>query len=342
MSGARLRHGAIAATLMLLAVPLVACARGGEAANPVLPPATAAVTRTTLVETRTETGSLGYGEVQPVALPGSGTITWLPPLGADVGVGEALLRVDERPVVALRGAVPVYRPLEVLEGEPLRGADVLQLHQNLSALGFGGFEFDGFYDDATAQAVAAWQRHVGLPDTGRIEPGEVVFLALPVRVAEHHGRVGEALRGGSVLGITGSERLVTVRLRVGDLWLAKIGGSVPVHVPGAGTVHGTVARVGSVVRDGAVEVTIRIEDQAALGGLTAAPVEVEFVSQARADVLVVPVSALLALAEGGYGVEVVENDSTRIVAVSTGMFAAGRVEVSGPGIAPGVMVGVPR
>jgi hypothetical protein len=58
-------------------------------------------------------------------------------------------------------------------------------------------------------------------------------------------------------------------------------------------------------------------------------------------VLTVPVAALLALAEGGYGIEVVEGTTTRIVAVETAMFADGRVEVTGRGLSEGMKVGVP-
>ena len=43
--------------------------------------------------------------------------------------------------------------------------------------------------------------------------------------------------------------------------------------------------------------------------------------------------------EGGYGVQVVEGASTRYVAVETGMFAGGKVEVRG--IDEGVTVAVP-
>jgi multidrug efflux pump subunit AcrA (membrane-fusion protein) len=87
---------------------------------------------------------------------------------------------------------------------------------------------------------------------------------------------------------------------------------------------------------------VTVADQKALGSLDAAPVDVDFVSQERKGVLAVPVAALLALPEGDYGVQVVQGATTRIVAVKTGMFAAGRVQVSGGGIAEGVAVGVPK
>ena len=61
----------------------------------------------------------------------------------------------------------------------------------------------------------------------------------------------------------------------------------------------------------------------------------------RADVLAVPVQALVALAEGGYGLEVVDGSSTRYLPVRTGLFAAGRVEVAGEGLREGLTVGMP-
>jgi hypothetical protein len=53
------------------------------------------------------------------------------------------------------------------------------------------------------------------------------------------------------------------------------------------------------------------------------------------------VAALLALAEGGYGVQVAEGDASRVLAVTTGLFADGRVEVTGTGLTEGTSVVVP-
>ena len=57
--------------------------------------------------------------------------------------------------------------------------------------------------------------------------------------------------------------------------------------------------------------------------------------------LAVPVAALLALAGGGYGVEVVEpSGHHRLVGVTTGVFAGGKVQVLGRGLEPGTKVAV--
>ena len=334
------------------------------AANPALPPATAKVTRTTLVETRTVPGTLGYGEAVPVSAAGTGTLTWIAPVDSTVKRGEPLFRLDERPVVALYGSLPVYRTLRA----GVEGTDVKQFEENLSKLGDAGFTLDGTYTAATAQATRRWQAGLGLPKTGMLQPGQVVVTPGAVRVAEHTARVGDRVGGGaSVVSYTGTTRLVTVGLVVSDRPLAMKGRPVTVRIPGQGPVTGRIARVGTVATapeqtndapgdqasntpagtsstaaDARVQVTVTIADQRALGSLDAAPVEVDFVSQARKDVLVVPVAALLALPNGGYGVQVVAGGATRIVAVRTGMFAAGRVEVSGDGIAEGVTVGVPK
>jgi hypothetical protein len=73
-------------------------------------------------------------------------------------------------------------------------------------------------------------------------------------------------------------------------------------------------------------------------------VDVSITTNSAAGVLVVPVNALVALANGGYAVEVVEASGVhQLVAVSVGLFddAAGLVEVNGAGLAVGEHVVVP-
>jgi peptidoglycan hydrolase-like protein with peptidoglycan-binding domain len=345
--------GGVAARALL---PWGSAAPAGSQAK--LPPATAAVTRMTLVETKTLPGTLGYGDPVPVAAIGDGTLTWVAAVGSTVKRGEPLFKIDERPVVALYGAVPLYRPLTV----GVAGVDVKQLEENLSALGYKGFTVDDKFSAGTAAAVRTWQTSLGLPATGAVEPGQVVYTPGPVRVAAQITRVGAPAGrgegGATVLSYTGTTRLVTVDLKVADQALAAAGGKVTVTIPGGKRVDGTITKVGTVARpegteapsgqgappaaDARITVTVDIADQQTLGTLDAAPVDIDFVSQQRERVLTVPVAALLALPDGGYGVEIVEGGTTRIVAVKPGLFAAGRVEVSGDGIAEGTKVGVPR
>ena len=324
--------------LLILAGFAAGCSGNSQPVSNPLPPATTTVAKTTLTETRSVPGTLGYGETVSITFAGRGTLTWIAPLGSAIERGDSLFRVDEQPVIVLYGTVPMYRTLDT----GIEGADVRQLQENLAELGYTGFTVNGIFNAATAAAVRAWQADMGLPETGIVEPGQVVFLPEAVRIAGHTVRVGDSIGSGPILSYTGLDRLVTVQLRIADLALAAEGREVTITVPGQGVVTGEIASIGTVIRDGAVEVTVTITDQEALGSLTAAPVDVSFVSEARTDVLVVPVSALLALAEGGYGVEVIEGDSTRVVPVRTGMFAAGRVEISGDTIAEGITVGVPR
>lgn len=76
---------------------------------------------------------------------------------------------------------------------------------------------------------------------------------------------------------------------------------------------------------------------------TGADVDVEATSKLAEDVLTVPVTALLALVEGGYAVEVVQADgTTTLVGVTTGMFSDGYVEIAGDGLSDGLRVVVPR
>jgi membrane fusion protein, multidrug efflux system len=365
--------GLIVAAVVALVVLAWASPGDEPTANPALPPATAAVTRTTLLETKTVPGTLGYGDPVAVNAPSTGTLTWIAPVGSTVRRGEPLFRVDQRPVIVLYGSLPLYRPLR----DGVRGADVRELERNLSDLGYDGLTVDATYTSATAAAVRSLQADVGLPRTGTVEPGRAVLTPSPVRIAAHAARIGDIVGGetgesdSSVLSYTGTTRRVTVQLGVADRRLAARGRRVTVKVPGRRAVRGTISRVGSVVAAQGVsseagatpdsggppaggspapagastatfEVTVAIANQRALGALDAAPADVDFVRSKREDVLAVPVAALLALPKGGFGVQVVDGGQTRIVAVKTGMFAAGLVEVSGQGIAEGVRVGVPK
>lgn len=310
------------------------------------PAATVPVTRQTLVESVSASGELGYGATTPLASTATGTVTWLPEPGTTVRRGEPLLRADETPVLLLYGALPMYRAL----AENAKGGDVEQLEKNLAALGYSGFTVDEQFSKATTTAVKRWQKDLELPETGTVEKDRVVFAPGAVRIAERLVRIG-ASATGDVVSYTGSTRSVTVSSDAAKAGWARKGTKVTVTLPDGKTVPGSVSGVAEAAAQGpegadvggsTVDISVAIADQKALGKLERGGVTVKYVAKERKDVLTVPVNALLALAEGGYGLEVVSDTGPRVVAVEVGLFAEGRVEVSGDGLQDGVLVGVPE
>jgi peptidoglycan hydrolase-like protein with peptidoglycan-binding domain len=345
------------------------------------PPATAEVVRETLIDYEEVAGELGYGEAVPLHYvgppaagvdedppnatpppsspppdPGLGLVTWLPPVDSVVARGEPLFRVDNQPVVLLLGDLPLYRTLST----GVDGPDVQQLEENLSALGYTGFTVDGSFTGYTADAVRRWQRALGVSETGTVAPGALVYAGGEVRIDAHTLRVGDAAGGaasgaasGEILTYTGTVPKVTAALPVSRQRYAAQGTEVSVALPDGGTATGTVERTDEAAEAGDAElalpggepmltVTIAFPDRDELGEQTAGTVQVRFIAQQREDVLTVPVVALVALIEGGYGVQVVDGSTTRYVAVETGMFARGRVEITSGDLAPGMAVVVPR
>jgi peptidoglycan hydrolase-like protein with peptidoglycan-binding domain len=310
--------------------------------------ATAKVTRTDLAETTEVSGTLGYGDA--VALPNrkQGVVTSLPGKGSTVSRGKVLYRVNGAPVVLLYGPLPAYRAL----APGIEGADVAQFERNLAALGYSGFTVDDEYSAKTATAVKEWQEDLGVAETGTVDPADISYAAGAVRIADHKVLVGGEA-AGPVVSVTGTARIVTVDLDVDDQQLVRKGAAVTVSVPGGGQATGTITAVGNVAEtqeseegtpgdgESTIPVTITLKDVKNAGGLDQAPVQVQLVSDTRKGVLTVPVAALLALQEGGYGVAVTDGGKRTVVAVETGMFANSQVEVTGAGLREGSLVEVP-
>jgi hypothetical protein len=146
-------------------------------------------------------------------------------------------------------------------------------------------------------------------------------------------------------------RQVVVSLSANQQSLVKVGDKVTITLPNHQTTTGTVSAVGTVATSSSgggggggtptIEVDIAPADPAATGTLDAAPVAVTIVSASVADVLAVPVTALLAKADGTYEVEVVDaGGQHRFVTVTLGLFddAEGLVQVEGAGLAAGQKV----
>lgn len=309
--------------------------------------ATATVEEGDMVVTETLEGTLRYAGGSAITGKSSGTVTWLPPKGSAVRRGQRLYSVDGQPIFLMYGRVPLYRALTVGS----EGADVLQLERNLLAMGYADdLEVDDTYTSYTAEAVRDWQEDRDLSETGEIELGAVVFQPGPVRVAGHETTVGADIGAGQPV-VTGSglDRVVVVDIPVEQRPLVKESAKVRVTLPDGKTVSGRVTSVGTVAEtsgegeeeETTFEVRISLTDPDAAGNLDEAPVDVAFESERRQDVLSVPVNALIALPDGGYGLVVVDDGGSRTIQVDLGIFSNGRVEVSGTGLRAGMNVEVP-
>jgi len=278
--------------------------------------------------------------------------TALPAVGQVIDPGQPIWSVDGEAVVLVPGALTPWRAF----GPGMSpGSDVVALDQALTDLGDGAglSGAPATFSNATANAIDALQASLGLPETGQLPLGSVVFSPTPLRVTAVPVQVGGPVAGGApVLDVTSTTPIVNVALPVTQTYLVKVGDAVTVTLPDNSTAGGTITAVGTVAtastNSGAsngnnqpsatVNLTVALSHASPAGSLDQAPVTVSITNQSVQNVLAVPTTALLALAGGGYAVEIVDPDGVHhLVGVTTGVFddQAGLVQVTGTGLAVG-------
>jgi hypothetical protein len=320
-------------------------------------------------------GTLGFGAPRPVTGRGQGIVTWLPQPGAVIRRGQQVYRVDDRPVPLLYGGMPLFR---TLRERNTVGRDVRIVADNLRALGYavgrqpraGERVFvqpapaaappapgtpppaptavrvrrgEGTLTGSLITAIKRWQRDLGLPVTGAIGAADVVVQVAAVRVNAVAVQPG-ADAAAQLMSVTPTAKVISVPASPNEGAGIEAGEKVTVELPDGRTVPGKVTAVGTQVApaesgpaDGPAQltVTVTVDDPKAVQRIDAAEVSVSFPGETRKGVLAVPVTALLALSEGGYAVQIAGGG---LVAVETGMFAKGLVEVKGTGLAEGTAV----
>ncbi|HEU5222934.1 MAG TPA: peptidoglycan-binding domain-containing protein [Candidatus Lumbricidophila sp.] len=300
---------------------------------------TAKVAKKDLTDTVEANGSVGYEAQQSLTMAG-GTVTWLPKEGDDIQRGGTLYKVDEKPKVLLYGGLPLWRPLSV----GTTGDDVKQFEENLAALGYTGFDVDTKFTSATEAAVKKWQKALGLDQSGVVDQSWVYYSSGAVRVNAVTASVGAS--SGEVIQVANNSRVIAVKLKPDAARFATVGAKVNYVSADGPSGTGTVSAVKTTIsRDQSsgndttmLQVTVRPDDVTTLGALGESTAKVTFVTDTRPGVLTVPVTALLALNEGGYAVQIVDPKAatgSRLVAVKTGLFSQGQVEVSGTDLAEG-------
>jgi len=163
-----------------------------------------------------------------------------------------------------------------------------------------------------------------------------------------------------VLTLTSAAREVTTTAPIGDATF-EMGATIDVEFPDGTIQPGTVVNVGNVATNtsnvpGAtpsVTITIHVDKiPSSVDSFVEIPVTLRVVDQSEPNAFVVPVSALVALAEGGYALEVSDAASTtaagssdatptHLIGVTTGLFTDGFVSVTGKDLEAGLEVVVP-
>jgi len=301
-----------------------------------------------------------------------GIYTQLPAVGAVIPQGHALYRIDDRPVVLLKGWTPAYRTLAF----GASGPDVAELNTDLVALGYATSSSlhpsSSGFGSATAAALERLQAALGVPQTGALPLGEAVFEPTAIRVTTVLAQLGgNAQAGETVLQATSTARQVQIALDAAQQTDVSVGDRVTITLPNNRITPGIVSSVGAVATcpssSGAgssspgsaapgtdscssssatptITVDVTPSDPAATGTWDQAPVQIGITTSRVPGALVVPVNALLALSSGGYAVEIVGAAGTdHLVPVSLGLFddADGLVAVTGSRLAAGQQVVVP-
>jgi hypothetical protein len=274
----------------------------------------------------------------------SGAATKLQSDRASVSSAQAALASDEASVSRTRTSVADYGQSSTFTMLPAVGHVIAQ-GQTL-------------YEISGRPVVLRY----GSPATRELPLGSVVFQPGPVRVTSVMPELGASVTPGPVLAVTSMRPQVKIALSAAQQSSVKVGDQVSITLPNQQTTPGVVSSVGTVAKAPAskegggggggengeeggptIEVDVTPSEPHAIGHLDEAPVSVSITTQSVPEALAVPVDALLALAGGGYALEVAEGSTHHLEAVTLGLFddAEGLVQVSGSGVSAGQRVVVP-
>jgi hypothetical protein len=272
----------------------------------------------------------------------------------------------------MAGRVPAWRSFEpgMTSGPDIRQLTAALISEHFAAglLTTPSEEFTS----ATAVAVERWQAAHGLMQTGQIPLGQIVFLPGPILVGGWQVVTGGSAQPGQEPYQVTTDRRVVIVPVTPDMPVVHAGEHVSIILPSQAATPGRVTSIGPLsavananasansngsagsggagggggTATGAAQgatsfLFVRPVHPAATGTGDGVAVQVSLAVQVARNVLSAPVNALLALAGGGYGVEVVlASGSHRLMGVHTGIFAGGLVQISGSGLTAGTKVEV--
>ena len=252
-----------------------------------------------------------------VVSPIDGVVLGTVSTGSLVATGDIVLQTTDASVPAVVGVDPFEADLA--EGD--EGTDVEQLEEVLLALGYdagGDLDVDQTYDGATAEALSAWEAGLGIDQDGVFQVSQVVVIPEGFVASEVLVEPGDDVAVGQpILESSESARIVTTQIDVVDQTKLSVGDVVSVELADGSVIEAVVADISAVAQlapnepdaEPYLEVVLDISAASIALELVESPVTVSIVDSIAEDATVVPASALVALREGGYAIEVVSGGS---------------------------------
>ena len=233
-------------------------------------------------------GTLDFAAPSTLLATTSGTLTYLPSAGTVLRAGEVLYSADQQPVFLMAGTMPAWRDFEPgME----HGDDVMQLQQNLRALGYLDGEAGGYYDWRTREAVYEWKDDLGQDPDYSLSKSSIIFVSAEIRIDSRELGIGGSVAPGTQLfRITSPSKVITVDVPMKNAEIAVVDSPVTIDLPNGTSTTGKIASVGNPTertqddnKTVVVPISVARTDQDALGQLTKISVTVHFESVVRED-----------------------------------------------------------
>ncbi len=247
-----------------------------------------------------------------------------------VAEGDVLLRLDGRPMLAVVGDTPYWRPLDRFATD---GPDIEMLERFLDDAGYDPGTVNQDFSSLTEDALEDWQEDQGYPVDGRFLPTDLVVEQWPATVGEVEVALGDAVSPGQPMVAFVEDALeVSVQVDPTDRSRLEVGLPVTITVTAS-----DIEAVGSIVELSDAPVVdgqgverypgeVRVDGQLDL--VEGAAVRVEVVLAEVTDALVVPVASVSLNGSGEDEVRILAADGTiERVPVETGLTEGALVEI---------------
>ncbi len=271
------------------------------------------VGRATLQDTVVVLGNVGREDLFAINALSQQRVTAVGVAADDeVEAGTELLRLDGRPMLAVAGTTPYWRPLQRFVDD---GPDVEALELFLDEAGFSPGTVNQEFSSATRDALEDWQEANGYPVDGRFLPTDLAIHDWPAVVGSVGVDVGDSVAPGSPL-VSFVEQDLTIAVAVDPTDRSRLEIGLPAVVKVSASdieVDGRISDLADapeVDAQGVERYAGEIESDITLNIVDGAAVRVEVILAEVVDAMVVPVASVSLDGSGAEEIRVLNEDGT--------------------------------